>query len=179
MTNTALDTVLQDIGGMIEEVSGNIPEGVYIKIYNSLMEVRSVAQSQTTELTKVANRAFRDNRELRTRLGQSNYVAADLMRSLSAERVISADLSKSLASERMAATWIVDPNTLRVMSTAERLSQCEASSSRISNLEISNKRMRDTIERMELDSGRTLNPTTGRMIARNGQTARKLRRLSN
>jgi len=184
MTNTALDTVLHEMGGMIEDISGNIPEGQYINLYNAIMEVRNVAHTQTTELSKVANRAFKNNRELRTRLAQSNYVTADLMKGLATERLISADLSKSLAAERLASTWIIDPETNQVMSTSERLSHSEESASQVPRLKAEcdtirrdNKRLRGNIDRMEIECGRVVNPHTGRMIARNGQTARKLRRI--
>lgn len=70
MTNTDLDTALYDMGSTIEDLSRIIPEGEYLKLYNTLMKVRSIAVHQLSGLNKVASVAFNDNRQLRNKLNQ-------------------------------------------------------------------------------------------------------------
>lgn len=180
------DNVLFEMGSMLEDVSSSIPEGVYIKMYNSIMEVRGLLHAPhervnilsarlLAEQETAMRRMMRDNI---TRLAEERRMTSESRLLLAEERRKVVALRAELTAEKSESVWVVEPESLRVMTVAEQRS--EENEAKVEAMEIecqtirrAHKRLRSELEANE----KVLNPLTGRMIAKNGETARKIRRL--
>jgi len=183
------DAILFEMGSMLEDVSSSIPEGVYIKMYNSIMEIRGLFQAPneradllSARLVAEQERGASDMRRMLrdniTRLAEGRRMTSEARLLLAEERKKVVALRAELAAEKSESVWVVEPETLRVMTVAEQRS--EENEAKVEEMEIecwtirrAHKRLRSELEANE----KVLNPFTGRMIAKHGETARKMRRL--
>lgn len=135
------------LGGCFEDIQDRIPEGTYLKMYDTLKAIKDDNSHtdlfyENQRLTSVCNRAMRQRVNL-----------------LNSIRDRDTNLEKTEES---------------LKATQELLNK---SREEYAELKDTNKRLRTDLSKLEDDTERFINPLTGRSIKSTSQLAKKLKRL--